>query len=325
MINFRQYPAMTKATIPNNIRLSSGNFSNSFYNMRNLVASNFNHSDVTSMYQTYWNCSNLTGSPVCGNNVTNMINTYSHCYNLTGSPVCGNKVTSMYRTYHNCSNLTGSPVCGNNVANMRQTYYSCYNLTGSPVCGENVTSMDYTYYNCYNLTGSPVCGNNVTSMYGTYYNCYNLANTGYFYSSKVNSVKNCFYKRDTSKQLSLYVPENSTTLTTCLTANSYSLVGQSITWTNDMTTNNCYYNTTYNIYIYPVNSVKEAYLSAEYDMLLVPTSYNDNHVDTVTMQPKTTWVYNAVEETIDNGCLVSTTIDTEQLIGVTINKVEVTV
>ena len=46
MINFRQYPAMTSVTIPNNIRLSSGNFSRAFDNMYNLVNSNFNHNNI---------------------------------------------------------------------------------------------------------------------------------------------------------------------------------------------------------------------------------------------------------------------------------------
>jgi hypothetical protein len=39
---------------------------------------------------------------------------------------------------------------------------------------------------------------------------------------------------------------------------SYSLVEATITWTNDYTTNGCYYNNAYNIYIYPVTNVAEA-------------------------------------------------------------------
>lgn len=305
MINFRQYPAMTKATIPNNIRLSSGNFSNSFYNMRNLVVSNFNHNDVTNILYAYRNCYNLTSSPVCGEKVTDMHYTYCNCYNLTGSPVCGNNVTDMYSTYEYCRNITGSPICGNNVTTMGRAYYDCYSLTGSPICGEKVTNMYYTYRNCRNL-----------------------ANIGYFYSPNVTNVKNCFYNWSTRKQLSLYVLENSTTLNTCLITNTNSLVGKNITWTTvNYSDGNIYYycNSAYNIYIYPVTNVKEAYYSIEYDTLLVPTSYNDNFIDTVTMKPKTCWTYNAIEETIDNGYLMSTIINTEQLTNITINQVEVTV
>jgi hypothetical protein len=36
------------------------------------------------------------------------------------------------------------------------------------------------------------------------------------------------------------------------------MVGKYITWTDDTATNGCYYNTSYNIYIYPVANVAEA-------------------------------------------------------------------
>ena len=234
-----------------------------YYKCTNLTGNPVCGPNVTDMSYTYYNCYNLTGSPACGDNVTNMYRTYYYCRNLTGSPVCGPNVTTMIFTYSGCSNLTGSPVCGDNVITIYGTYSNCYNLTGSPVCGDSVTNMAYTYYDCYNLIGSPVCGNNVTSMFQTYYNCTNLSSNGYFYSNKITNVCNCFYSRNTSNRLDLYVPENSTTLNTCLVTNSYSLVGKTVTWTNDMTNNSCYYNTYYNIYICPVDNVGQAYKENE--------------------------------------------------------------
>ena len=220
--------------------------------------------NVANMAFTYRHCSGLTGSPVCGPNVKDMANTYSGCSNLTGSPVCGDNVTTMNCTYENCTNLTGSPVCGPNVTNMAYTYENCSSLTGSPACGNNVTNMCNTYYNCWNLTGSPVCGPNVTNMYYTYYKCANLSGNGYFYSNRIGNMGYCFTNRNTSRRLNLYVPStgyNSThnTLNRCLYTNSYSLVGNTITWTNSMATNGCHYNTQYNIYIYPVANVEQAY------------------------------------------------------------------
>jgi hypothetical protein len=47
-------------------------------------------------------------------------------------------------------------------------------------------------------------------------------------------------------------------MTTLLTNNTSSLVGATITWTDDTATNGCYYNTQYNIYIYPVDDVAAA-------------------------------------------------------------------
>lgn len=183
---------------------------------------------------------------------------YYGCSNLTGSPVCGPNVTNMESTYRGCVNLTGSPICGNNVTNMSCTYYDCHNLTGLPVCGENVIDMNSTYRNCPNLTGSPVCGNSVEYLDATYKNSPNLASNGYFYSYRVSHIQNCFYGRNTSNCLNLYVPANSTTLNTCLYNNTSSMVGASIDWTDDTATNGRYYNTQYNIYIYPVENVAAA-------------------------------------------------------------------
>lgn len=140
------------------------------------------------------------------------------------------------------------------------TYVNFYNtnsLTNVSYMASSINNMSSTYQSCYNLTGSPVCGSNVTNMGYTYYDCPSLDSNGYFYSNKITNIRSCFEGKNNSKMLNLYVPANSTTLTTCLYSKTSSLVGNTITWTND-TTNNRYYNTTYNIYIYPVDNVEQA-------------------------------------------------------------------
>ena len=249
MINFRKHPSMTEVVIPNGITLINNKFNAQFYNMQNLVISEFNHPDVTGMFRTYQNCRNLTGAPACGENVTNMVQTYQNCTNLTGAPVCGENVTSISYAYYNCRNLTGAPACGKSVVNMSDAYEGCSNLAGPPVCGNNVTNMRYAYSNCYNLTGSSACGNNVTNMHRAYYNCMNLsAGNHYWYSSNISNALQCFHGKNNSRRYNIYVPANSTTLNTCLINNSRSLVGFAITWKN---AGSYYYNTKYNIYIYP--------------------------------------------------------------------------
>ena len=114
--------------------------------------------------------------------------------------------------------------------------------------------MAYAYTSCTNLTGSPVCGEKVTNMAYTYYNCKNLnAGTFYFYSKNVSNAQNCFYGKNNSRRYNIHVPANSTTLNTFIkkTATT-SLVGKAITWTNNGT---CWYNITYNIYIYANTSM----------------------------------------------------------------------
>jgi hypothetical protein len=141
---------------------------------------------------------------------------------------------------------------------MRNTYSNCSNLTGSPVCGEYVIDMNYAYSNCSNITGSPICGKSVGTMNHAYYGCVNLSSNGYFYSNYIYDVNGCFGYRTTLNRINLYVSSNSKTLNTCLCNNTASMVCGKITWTDDTATNGCYYNTQYNIYIYPVENVAAA-------------------------------------------------------------------
>jgi hypothetical protein len=155
----------------------------------------------------------------------------------------------MCGAYQNCRNLT-TAVCGPNVTNMSYTYYSCINLT-TAICGPNVTNMYMTYQNCTNLT-TAVCGPNVTSMCGAYQDCANLT-TAYLYSKNITNVQNCFAKHNNSIRLDVYIYSGKTnTNTSLMRQNSLSVVGKSITWTASQ---NCQFNTTYNIYIYPVANI----------------------------------------------------------------------
>ena len=68
----------------------------------------------------------------------------------------------------------------------------------------------------------------------------------------------CFQNCNFKAPFNLYVPAKSNTLNTCLDTSQYgALVSDGVTWTND-TTNNRYYNTKHNIYIYPVANVAAA-------------------------------------------------------------------
>ena len=245
------------------------NMVNTYASCYNLNGSPACGNNVTNMANAYYNCYNLKGSPVCGPNVTDMDFTYAYTSNLIGSPVCGDKVTTMYSTYDECANLTGSPVCGPNVKKLYFTYRNCRNLTGSPVCGNNVTDMGAAYFGCYNLTGPAICGPNVVDMYYTYADCPNIGSNAYFLSNKVKNVRQCFEGKDRTRMLNIYVPitgvnSSYNTLNCCLfNTSSKSLTGTSISWKNVMSTNNCYYNASYNIYIYPVANVADVYRENE--------------------------------------------------------------
>jgi hypothetical protein len=157
---------------------------------------------------------------------------------------------------------------------MSCTYENCYKLIGFPVCGNKVTSMFMTYANCYNLTGSPVCGNNVTDMSWTYFGCFNLsAGSIYMRSNNISSAWGCFSGKNNFNRYNIYAHPNTTTWNTLSINNSSSLVGTFITWTNDTTTGG-FYNTTYNIYIYPFINISFTIDNTTYQTLIGTTWYN---------------------------------------------------
>ena len=189
------------------------------------------------------------------------------------------------------------------------------------MCGDNVTNMGRAYRGCNKLTGSPACGPNVTNMAEAYYNCTNLSGNAYFYSSVVSNMRNCFYNKNNSKRLNIYVPANSTTNTTIHYNNTYSIVGKTITWTNP---GSYQYNTTYNIYIYPVENVEATYLGHTYnnqkiDLLDDNIMVNIDNSATI----KTQWEYAADELTIDTGHAFVMNVNMEDLQNVTVEEVEV--
>ena len=204
------------------------------------------------MSSAYSMCPNLT-TAVCGPNVTSMSSAYSSCNNLT-TAVCGDKVTNMSGAYYVCTNLT-TAVCGPNVTNMSNAYIGCTNLT-TAVCGPNVTDMKFAYSSCSNLI-TAACGPNVTDMNRAYFASPKIQGNAYFYSNNVRSVDNCFNRRNTNNILNIYVHLNTRSMNECLTQSYDTLTGSAITWTND-STNNRYYNTQANIYIYPVANVYQA-------------------------------------------------------------------
>ena len=229
MMNFRNYPQITKVVIPDNVQLS--HTTNLFSNMRNLQ-SVYLPKHITIYNNTFRDCISLQQA-VCGDNVTNMDSAYRGCTNLT-TAVCGDKVTNMANTYYGCKSLT-TAVCGDNVTNMSHAYSICTNLT-TAVCGDNVTNMHFAYYGCTKIQGNM-----------------------YIYSKYVIDFNECFQNRDVSNMLNLYIQNGSTSLTSAMKAtSSTSLTGTAISWTNEMSNMGCYYNTAYNIYIYPVSNVADA-------------------------------------------------------------------
>jgi hypothetical protein len=101
----------------------------------------------------------------------------------------------------------------------------------------------------------------------------NLKSNAYIFSKSVQNTKGCFGGRNSLKRLNLYVPDNSITRATVLSQAINSVLGFGISYSYD-SSNNCYYNTTQNIYIYPVDNVVQTRL--DNDGLITYLSHNDS-------------------------------------------------
>lgn len=153
----------------------------------------------------------------------------------------------------NCTNLKYVKI-GPNAIYMENAFNNCTNLT-SAVCSEETLTMASTYYNCTNLTEA-ICGNKVANMSNCYARCINIKGDAYFYSKDIYNAHRCFYGRNTSNRLNIYIPKDSDSVNVLtLPDSASSITGNQISWTYDI---RCCYNTLENIYIYPVDDVEEA-------------------------------------------------------------------
>ena len=189
--------------------------------------------------------------PVCGEKVQQFAYAYANSL-ASNNAACGSQVTNMQYAYYNCRRITQA-ACGDNVVNMAYSYWGCTNLKNSFVCGNKVTDMSFAYYNCNNrIKSPPVCGASVKNMYYAYgETAANMSGNAYFYSSQVNNATLCLRNKSNSYRLNIYVPANSTTLSTII-RNTTNFCGPS---TNFTKTNSYYRSSRYNVYLYPVDDV----------------------------------------------------------------------
>jgi hypothetical protein len=88
-------------------------------------------------------------------------------------------------------------------------------------------------------------------MWRAYENCYNLSGNTYLYSNNITNMTNCFHN---VTSLNIYTHQNSITHQRLYNFTNR-IFDRYLIWEE---TDNCKYNTKYNIYIYPVANVAAA-------------------------------------------------------------------
>ena len=151
--------------------------------------SNFDTSNVTTMYGMFNTCRSLTSLDISSFNtvnVTNMDYMFSNCYNLTSLDLSSFdtfNVTSMIEMFSYCSSLTELDLSSFNTSKVSNMYYMfnrCSGLTSLDLSSFNtssVTNMNSMFKNCNNLTSLDLSSfdtSKVTSMIDMFSYCSSL-------------------------------------------------------------------------------------------------------------------------------------------------------
>lgn len=177
--------------------------------LKTIDLSNFDTSQVTSMYEAFYQCSNLTSIDLINvdtDNVTNMNSMFGLCYNLTSIDVSNfntSNVTNMNSMFVFCESLTSLDVSNfdtSNVINMSNMFGNCKKLTSLDVSNfntSNVTDMHDMFSKCKGLTSldlSNLNTSNVGDMGYMFQQCTRLTSIDLSGSetTKLTSIANIF-------------------------------------------------------------------------------------------------------------------------------------
>lgn len=126
----------------------------------------------------------------------------------------------------------------------------CYNFNQPMVFPNSISTLDNVFEHCWNYNQPTTFGSQTLSLNNAFYNCKNMAQNITILSNRVQYICGFLNSKNNSKRVNIIIPAGNTTETTFRnTSAQYSVTSTSISWTNDAS-NNCFYNTKYNIYIY---------------------------------------------------------------------------
>ena len=158
--------------------------------LKTLDLSEFDTSQVTSMYEAFYQCSNLTSIDLTNVNtskVTDMTLIFYGCKRLTSLDVSNfdtSKVTSMDAMFSMCSNLTSLDVSNfdtSNVTLFERMFYGCNNLT----------SLDISNFDTSKLIGLSDMFGGCNLLSDLYLN-FNISNITYSLGSFPYTFSYCF-------------------------------------------------------------------------------------------------------------------------------------
>lgn len=256
-----------RVTIPNTIT----NLYQTFYSCNSLNQPIEILGDITTMYETFYRCENFNQPiTVMGNNLSlhhtfggcsnfnqpvtvsgscdTANNAFGECYNFNRPVVIPDTCKNIDFLFYYCPNFNQPFTIPSAATSMANTFYRCSNFNQPVTLPSNLTSVPQTFMHCNRFDQPVVIPNKVTSLWNSFANCPNMQNITIL-SPNVNYLAGMVRNTNNSVRLNIHVPAGSITNTTIAYTNTYSVIGNTITWTTD-STNRCRYNSVYNIYVY---------------------------------------------------------------------------
>lgn len=204
---------------------------------------------VTNMPYAFQSCFNFNQPVNIPGTVENAWFVFSKCNNFNSPVDIAEGVKDIYGLFNSCIKFNQPVVIPNSVNTVHALFNGC-TLFNQPISIPNgVTDARNMCINCTSLNQPVVIGAGVTNAVMMLYNCKNMSGDITVYARNLSNVVSFLYGKNNSKRINIYIPAGSTTETRMRYTNTYSIVGKALAWTNDVS-NNCFYNASYNIYIY---------------------------------------------------------------------------
>lgn len=189
-------------------------------------------------------------------NVLYMDGTFYNCHNFNQNILIPENVQSLNRTFYDCINYNYPIIIPNNVKTTAYMLAECTKYN-SPVTFADNSKVEYLtgmFDNCITFNQNLNIPSSAIDLSLMLNNCCNYNCDIRIYSTKVNNVWSMlnydYYY--VSRRVNIYVKNKSTTNSTIYKSNSSqsnSIINSSFRWSTNPS-NECYYNSYYNIYVY---------------------------------------------------------------------------
>lgn len=196
----------------------------------------------------FWNAGNFNAPVTATANLANSVNMFANCQKFNSPVTVAGGISYGMNTFMNCQNFNSTVTVGGIIVNAYGMFNNCIRFN-RPVEIKAYT-MQNAFHNCRNFN-APVAIRYAYNLHSCFKNCNNMAQNITLFGNGMSGyyMTNFLYGKNNAKRINLFVQPNCNINTYAQVANTYSMFGSAVTWTQDPD-NSCFYNATRNVYVY---------------------------------------------------------------------------